>query len=117
MRSQSEPDPAAKKVLATIADDTLAARYPNRTHFISASSPEQGEMATRALFAGDPVVIVHPDGHETLLRREHLGGIAALFLLFALFFLKRRSKQGDVIQLPPRTSIEARDSRGRPIAA
>ena len=26
----------------------------------------QGEMATRALFDGDPVVIVYPDGHELL---------------------------------------------------
>ena len=81
MRYQSEPDPTIKKALATVADDDRAARYPDRTHFISAGSPEQGEMATRALFAGDPVVIVHADGHETLLRPEHVGGIAALFLV------------------------------------
>lgn len=96
----------------------MAARYPNRAHFISADNPHQGEMATSALFSGDPVVIVYPDGRELLVRPEHVGGIAALFLVVAAFFLKhRRRKEVDVVQLPPRARIEARDSTGHPIAA
>jgi len=31
--------PATEKVLATIGDSELAARYPERTHFISADNP------------------------------------------------------------------------------
>ncbi len=32
-------------------------------------------MATRALFAGDPVVLVLPDGHELLMTPEHARGL------------------------------------------
>jgi MYXO-CTERM domain-containing protein len=75
-------------------------------------------MATRALFSGDPVVIVYPDGRELLVRPEHVGGIAALLLIAAAFFLRhRRRRQGDVVQFPLRARIEARDSTGHPIAA
>jgi hypothetical protein len=117
MRYDPETDPATERVLATLGDDALADRYPARTHFISAENPEQGQMATRALFDGDPVAIIHADGHEVLLRPEHVGGLAALFLVCALFFLRLRRRPDEVIQLPPRTRIEARDSHGHPIAA
>jgi hypothetical protein len=111
-------DPAVERVIASIGDEQLAARYPDRAHFISAGNPHQGEMATQALFAGDPVVIVYPDGHELLVRPEHVGGIAALFLVVAAFFLRHRRRQSaDVVQLPPRARIEARDAHGEPIAA
>ena len=93
MSRQPTMDPATKRVLASIEDEELAGRYPNRAHFISAGNPHQGEMATRALLAGDPVVIVYPDGHELLVRPERADGVAALF------------------------RIEARDSTGHPIAA
>jgi hypothetical protein len=111
-------DPAIEKVLAGIEDPELAARYPDRTHFISAGHPRQGEMATRALFSGDPVVVVYPDGHELLVTPEHARGIAGLFLLFAVLFMRfRRRKDGEVLQLPPGVRIQARDSAGTPIAA
>jgi hypothetical protein len=111
-------DPAVEKVIASIGDAELAARYPDRTHFISAENPHQGEMATEALFAGDPVVIVYPDGHELLVRPEHVGGVAALFLAAAAFFVRhRRRRAADVVQLPLGARIEARDSSGHPIAA
>jgi len=116
--SRSGIDPATKKVLAGIEDPELAARYPDRAHFISAGHPHQGDMATRALFAGDPVVLVYPDGHELLVTPEHARGVAALFLLVSAFFLRlRRRNDGDGVQLPPRARIEARDSAGTPIAA
>lgn len=54
---KSSIDPAAQRVLDGIEDPDLAARYPDRTHFISSTHPDHGEMATRALFAGDPVVV------------------------------------------------------------
>lgn len=118
MTHQPDIDPAMEKVITSIGDEGLAARYPNRTHFISAGNPDQGEMATRALFAGDPVVIVYPDGHELLVRPEQVGGIAALCLLVAAFFLKhRRRREADVMQLPLGARIEARDATGHPIAA
>jgi hypothetical protein len=118
MTHQPNIDPAVEKVIASIGDEELAARYPNRAHFISAGNPDQGEMATQALFAGDPVVIVYPDGHELLVRPEHVGGIAALFLAVAAFFLKHgRRRAADVVQLPLGARIEARDSSGHPIAA
>lgn len=118
--SEKVQDPAVEKVLATIGDEELAARYPDRTHFIAAGNPHQGEMATRALFAGEPVAIAYPDGHELLIRPEEVGGIGALFLILASFFLRHRSRRNtgaEVIQLPPRARVEARDSRGEPIAA
>ncbi len=111
-------DPAVEKVIASIGDEELAARYPDRSHFISAGNPHQGEMATQALFAGDPVVIVYPDGHELLVRPEHIGGVAAVLLILVAFvFRHRRRKSADVIQMPPRARIEARDASGHPIAA
>ena len=111
-------DPATQRVLAGIEDPELAARYPDRTHFIAADHPRQGEMATRALFSGDPVVLVYPDGHELLVTPERVAGMAALFLLIAALFMRlRRRKDGDAVQLPPGAHIEARDSAGLPIAA
>jgi hypothetical protein len=75
-------------------------------------------MATRALFSGDPVVIVYPDGHELLVRPEHAAGIVGVLLILAAFFSKFRGRnRGDVVQLPPRVRVEARDSAGQPIAA
>lgn len=111
-------DPAVEKVIASIGDTKLAARYPDRTHFISAENADQGKMATEALFAGDPVVIVYSDGHELLVRPESARGVAALFLSVAAFFLKHRGRgEADAVQLPPRARIEARDASGHPIAA
>ena len=54
MSHDADIDPATERVLAGIEDEDMAARYPNRAHFISADNPHQGEMATRALFDGDP---------------------------------------------------------------
>ena len=115
----SRTDPATQKVLAGIEDAKLAARYPDRAHFISVGHPDQGEMATRALFAGDPVVLVYPNGHEVLITPEHARGLAGIFLLFAVLVLRlRRKKDPDLrVQFPPRTRIEARDSSGQPLAA
>ena len=111
-------DAAVERVIAGIGDAELAARYPDRAHFISAENPAQGEMATEALFAGDPVVIVYPDGHELLVHPEHARGVAALLLIAAAFFLKhRRSREAGSVQFPPRARIEARDATGHPIAA
>jgi hypothetical protein len=114
----SEIDVATQRVLAGIDDPALAARYPDRTHFIAADHPRQGEMATRALFSGDPVVLVYPDGHELLVTPERVVGLAGLFLLIAALFMRlRRRKDGDAVQFPPSARIEARDSAGFPIAA
>ena len=111
-------DPAVEKVIASLGDEELAARYPDRAHFISADNPAQGKMATRALFAGDPVVIVYSDGRELLVRPEHVGGIAELFLVAAGFLVRHRRRKGaDVVQLPWGARIEARDAAGHPIAA
>ena len=116
---QTRADVATERVIAIIDDDELARRYPNGTHFVEASNPEHGVMATRALFEGDPVALIYPDGHEILLTPERVGGLAALILLLVSFVLSHGSKRndGEVIQLPPRTRIEARDSAGMPIAA
>jgi hypothetical protein len=118
MTHDAKIDPATERVLAAIDDEELAARYPDRAHFISADDPNQGEMATRALFSGDPVVIVYPDGHELLVRPEHAAGVVAFLLILAAFISKlRRRNRGEVVQLPPRVRIEARDSTGHPVAA
>jgi hypothetical protein len=110
---------ATEKVIAGIYDPEVEARYPIRSHFIPTDSPRHGEMATRALFAGDPVVLVHPDGHETLLTPERAAGIAGLFLFFAVVLLRFRARNTDedLVQFPPRTRIEARDSLGLRVAA
>lgn len=111
-------DPATERVISGIHDEELAARYPDRAHFISAGDPNQGAMATAALFSGDPVVIVYPDGHELLVRPEQAAGLVGLLLIAAAFVWKlRRHREGSVVQLPPRARIEARDSSGHPLAA
>lgn len=67
--------------------------------------------AARALFEGDPVAIVYPDGHELLIHPEEVHGLARLPLAVAAVLLKvRRGDLRDLMQLPPRTRIEARDS-------
>ena len=113
---------SVQKVLEGIEDPELAARYPNRTHFIGADNPGSGAMATRALFHGDPVVLVYPDGRELLFTPEAAKGIVALLLIVAAGWTWLRSRLGkraeaEVIQFPPRTRIEARDSHGVPLAA
>jgi hypothetical protein len=119
MAADPHTDAATARVLAMIEDADLAARYPDRAHLIAADNPDQGEMATRALLSGDPVVIVYPDGHELLIRSEGARSIAARFLVFAAFFLIRRLRRrgADVVQLPPRAHVEARDASGLPIVA
>lgn len=108
-----------ENLLGVIGTDEFERRYPDRTHLIPGDHPRHGEMATRALFAGDPVAIVYPDGHEVLFTPEHARGVAGIFLLLAVFWLRLRSRRSDktALQLPPRTHIEARDSEGMPIAA
>ena len=113
---------SVQKVLNGIDDPELAARYPTRTHLIAADHPQSGTMATRALLHGDPVVLVYPDGRELMCTPEQAKGIAAMFLLAAaaLMWLRsrlRKEADGEVVQFPPRTRIEARDSRGLPVAA
>lgn len=117
--SSSGLNEATKKVLAGIEDAEVAQRYPDRAHFIAADNPQHGQMATRALFEGDPVVLVYPDGHELLMTPEQARGFAALFLILAVAVMRLRSRKrpDTVVQFPPRTRIEARDSAGSPIAA
>jgi hypothetical protein len=110
--------PATRKVLATIDDPELDARYPNRTHFIDARNPHQALMTSRALFSGDPVV-VYPDGREVLFTPKPTDRLAAIFLRLALVWIKLRERPsvGEPIQLPPRTQVEVRDAGGLPMAA
>jgi hypothetical protein len=111
--------PATRKVLATINDGELDARYPNRTHFVDARNPHQAQLTSRALFGGDPVVVVYADGREVLFTPEPAHGLVAAVLLVALFWIKLRERRAtsEPIQLPPRTRVEARDASGLPIAA
>jgi hypothetical protein len=108
---------ATTKVLSSIEDPALARRYPDRTHFVPADHPKQAMMVTRALFAGEPVAVVERDGREVLFTPEHARGVVALLLLAAVAVMRLRRDSGDVIQLPPRTTIEVRDARGLPVAA
>jgi hypothetical protein len=102
-----------------IEDPELDARYPNRTHFIDAQNPHQALMTSRALFSGDPVVVVYPDGREVLFTPERASGLIALALHFTQLLIRLREHSGaaELIQLPPRTQVEVRDASGLPIAA
>jgi hypothetical protein len=119
--SASGLDAAAGKVIAGIDDPRVEARYPNGTHFIAADNPRHGRMVTRALFGGDPVVLVYPDGREMLFTPERERGLAALLLLLLLplawLSYRSRNSRDNVVQLPRRIRVEARDSDGLPIAA
>jgi len=68
MGRDPKADPATERLLACIEDEEFAARYPGRTHFISADDPHQGTMAVDALCEGDPVALVYRDGYELLIR-------------------------------------------------
>lgn len=116
MTDHTHIDAATQRVLDTIENDELAARYPDGAHFIAATNPAQGKMATRALFAGEPVVIVYKDGHEMLLEPEKTRGLSRLLLRAAGFLSSRKNRNG-TMQLPPGARIEARDSTGHPLAA
>jgi hypothetical protein len=111
--------PAVRKVLATIEDGELEARYPNRTHFVDAHNPNQAILVSRALLAGDPVVVVLPDDREVLFTPQQTHGVLGIILLVALLWLKfrERSSTGELIQLPPRTRIEVRGPSGLSLAA
>jgi hypothetical protein len=117
MSQDASIDSATERVLASIENEELAVRYPNRAHFISAENPHQGEMATRALFEGDPVVIIYPDGHELLVQPEQAHGFARWSRAVAALLLRFRRLDRGTLQLPPRAHIEARDSTGHPIVA
>ena len=93
---------------------------PTGAHFISTESPKQSEMATRALFAGEPVVLVYPDGRELLITPDHAHRVAALLIAAGALLarLLRRGNEGSAaMQLPPGARIEARDSAGLTLAA
>ena len=111
--------PAMRKVLASIDDPELDARYPNRTHFVDAQNPHQALMTSRALFSGDPVVVVYQDGREVLFTPKPIDRFASIFLRLALVWIKLRERPStrEPIQLPPRTQVEVRDASGLPIAA
>jgi hypothetical protein len=111
--------PAIRKVLATIEDSELEARYPNRTHFVDAGNPNQAILVSRALLAGDPVVVVFPDDREVLFTPQQTHGFVGAILLVAVLWLKfrERSSTGKLIQLPPRTRVEVRDHSGLSVAA
>jgi hypothetical protein len=74
-------------------------------------------MATRALFEGDPVVIVYPDGHELLVQPEQAHGFARWSRVAAALLLRFCRLDRGTVQLPPRAHVEVRDSGGNPIAA
>lgn len=116
--TSSRPDVATLRLLSVIDDAEIARRYPNGTHFIGADQPGHGSMATRALFEGDAVALVFPDGHELLLTPAPVRGLTPLRLLTALL-LGRRGRKPDAgaVHAPLGARIEARDSTGRPIAA
>jgi hypothetical protein len=113
------PSPAVRKVLATIDDGELESRYPNRTHFVDARNPNQAILVSRALLAGDPVVVISPDDREVLFAPQQTRGFVGVILLVALLWSKffERSSSGELIQLPPRTRVEVRDPSGLSIAA
>lgn len=111
--------PATRKVLASIDASDLDARYPNRTHFVDAQNPHQALLTSRALFSGDPVAVVYPDGREILFTPKPADRLASIILMAALFWIKLRERPsaGEPIQLPPRTEVEVRDASGLPSAA
>jgi len=47
-------------------------------HFIDAQNPHQALMTSRALFGGDPVVVVYQDGREVLFTPKPAHGLAGI---------------------------------------
>lgn len=47
-------------------DEAFWDRYPNGSHFIDATNPDQAKMVLQALLEGDHAVLVYPDGRELL---------------------------------------------------
>lgn len=62
-------------------------------------------MATRALFDGDPVVIVYPDGHELLVRPEQVM-VSRASWLWQRFFYGSSAATVPVLYSPPRARID-----------
>lgn len=48
--------------------------YPSPMHLVAADNPRHDEIATRALLAGESVLIVYGDDHELLIQPEPSGG-------------------------------------------
>jgi|SRR6476469_1721362 len=94
VRRDPKADPATERLIACIEDEEFAARYPGRTHFISADDPHQGTMVVSALCEGDPVALVYRDGYELLIR-PGVGSASA--------------------EPRPGISVEARDANAKPI--
>lgn len=115
--SGSTADLATQRLLAAIDDEEVARRYPNGTHFISADQRDHGAMASCALFEGDPVVLIFPDGNELFMTPEAVRGLTGLFLGITARLLRLAKHDVDGVQFPPRVRMEARDSSGAPIVA
>ncbi|MGH2801123.1 MAG: hypothetical protein ACRDM0_26310, partial [Thermoleophilaceae bacterium] len=86
-----------------IDNEEIARRYPNGAHFIAADHPEHGATAPRALFEGDPVALVLPDGHEMLVTPEPVRGLTGLLLLIAGVLLRLRGHEyaDGAVHAPP----------------
>lgn len=79
-----------ERMIAWGQDEDVAARYPNRTHFIAADDRYHGMKVSRVLTEGDPVALVFPNGDEVVIEPGENG-------------------------VPAR--VEVRDSAGQPLAA
>lgn len=90
MSYENTMDLIQERVIAWGQDDEVASRYPNRSYFIAADSPEHSERAHRAFAEGHPVVLVFPNGDEVVIEPGENG-------------------------TPAR--VEVRDSVGQPLAA
>lgn len=64
---------AVQKLLAGIEDPQVDSRYPNQAHLIPADHPQQALMTSRALFQGEPVVLVYLTGAKSSSRRSAPG--------------------------------------------
>jgi hypothetical protein len=73
MNRRRDNDTASRRMDALFTSPELDT-YPSPMHLVAADNPRHDEMATRALLAGDSVLIVYRDGRELLIQPEPNGG-------------------------------------------
>jgi len=94
---------ASFDLLAELAADAEGHdRYPDKTILIPSDAPDASVLIARAIEDRRPIAVVFPDGSDVVARPPEVAGILLGFVLVALWFADRASKNRDRPTFVPR---------------